>query len=475
MRFRGFIGPSYTLQSKAVDAQRCVNLYPEMNEMGTGKELEVAALYGTPGLRTLLTLPESPIRCIHVTSTGTPYVVAGAKLYSVSSAWVATDLGGLSTSVGSISMADNGIHLVIVDGPNGYQLEMATNTFAKITDPDFQGADQVTYQDGYLIFNKPNSGEFYHTGLNTTDIDALDFGKAEGSPDNLKGLISDSKNLFLFGTRTTEIFYNSGDADLTFQRTQGALIPIGCSAAFSIAELGGSIFWLGADKNGRGVVYRTKGFQPERISTHAIETVITGLGNLSLARAWVYSYGGHSFYCLNLPGASSTWCFDVSTGLWHERSSLVLGEHLRHRADTHGFAYETNVVGDFENGKLYALDPDAYSDDGDPILAERTALHMSSEGRTLFHSAFQLDIESGVGTATGQGSNPKVVLQWSDDGGQTWSNEHEALMGRVGNRLNRAIWRRLGRSRDRIYRVRISDPVKRVLIGANVETEEGSA
>lgn len=476
MRFPGFIGPSYTLQSVNVDCQRCVNLYPEMNELGTGKGREVASLVATPGLKTLLTLPTAPIRGVFTASSGTLYAVGGNKLYRVSASWEATELGTLNSSAGPVSLADNGIHVVVVDGPCGYVWTIATEVYAQITDPDFLGADQVTFQDGYFIFNKPNSQQFYISDLNAVTFDALDISSAEGSPDNLVGLISDHQSLYLFGEQSTEVFYNSGNVDFPFARTQGALIEVGCSAAFSIAKMQGAIYWLGKDDGGRGIVYRAQGYQPSRVSTHAIEKVISGLGDVSAARAWTYQHQGHAFYCLNIPGASTTLVFDSSTNLWHERSHLSLGDHQRHLAECYAFAYETNVVGDYSSGKLYKLDSNSATDDGENVLRERAAPHLARDLQRFFHSYFQLDMETGVGIdGSGQGSNPKAVLQWSDDGGHSWSGEHWADIGKMGASSTRVIWRRLGQARDRVYRVRISDPVKVTIIGADIGFEEGAA
>jgi hypothetical protein len=133
------------------------------------------------------------------------------------------------------------------------------------------------------------------------------------------------------------------------------------------------------------------------------------------------------------------------------------------------------VVGDYENGKLYALDPEVYTDDGTPIIRLRSAPHLSSGLKQVRHNSFQLDLETGVGLTTGQGSDPKAVLRWSDDGGHTWSNEQHASIGAIGGYKTRALWRRLGQSRDRIYEVSISDPVKVVMIGAELGLEEGTA
>lgn len=476
MRFPGFIGPSYTLQSVNVDCQKCVNLFPEINALGTGKEREVGALVPTPGLRLLLTIADSPIRGFWSASNGEFYVVGGQKLYFISSSWIATELGTLNTDSGFVSMADNGTHLVIVDGTDGYSWNMSTDSFAEISDPDFQPADQVTFIDGYFVFNKSGTAQFFISGLNDITFDALDTATAEGSPDALVGTMASNQNVFLFGSKSIEVYYNSGDPDFPFSRIQGAVIDFGCAAPFSVAKLVGSLYFLGGDSTGSGIVYRMNGFQPQRISTSAIEAVIRELttDQIAEARGFTYQQGGHLFYCLNIPGLESTWVYDATTEFWHERTYLNLWSFERHRADCHALAYGENVVGDYENGNIYALDPDTYTDNGTAIARIRAAPHFSKGLKLIRHNMFQLDMETGVGTSgTGQGVNPKVMLRWSDDGGHSWSNEYLADIGKIGNRLTRVNFRRLGMSRDRVYEVKITDPVKVVLIGAEIDVEEG--
>lgn len=481
MRFPGFIGPSYTLQSVNVDCQRCVNLFPELNELGTGKEEEIASLVPTPGLTTLLTLVASPVRGLWRASTGTLYAVGGNKMYSISSAWVATELGTLSTSSGPVSIADNGSIVVVVDGTYGYTFIISGATFAQITDPEFYASDTVTYQDGYFIFTRNGTQQFFISGLNETSsltFDGLDIASAEGKPDYLVGCLSAQQNLYLFGTYSTEVYYNSGDADFPFARIQGAVSGVGCIAPHSIAPLQGAPYWIGRDESGSGIVYRMQGYQPQRISNPAVESVIRGMtqDDLEDARAWTYQQGGHSFYCLNFPNHDATWVFDATTSFWHERTYTGLWSLERHRADCHASAYGKNVVGDYENGKIYSLDTDVYTDASTAITRIRRAPHFSSDMKRIFHTLFQLDMEVGVGLdGSGQGTDPLVMIRWSDDGGKTWSNEREASIGAIGETKTRVIWRRLGSSRDRVYEVKITDPVKVVLIGATLGVEEGAA
>lgn len=478
MRFPALVGPSYQLQSVTADNQATVNLFVEINQLGTGKNGEPALLVETPGLLTLLTLPTSPVRGIYTASNDEVYAVGGNKLYSLSSSWVATELGSLNTSEGPVSMSDNGTHLVLVDGTDGFVWNMSTDTFSEITDPDFKAADQVAYINRTFIFNESGTGRFFYAGLDDVTFDALDIGTAEASPDVLRGIHVMNQQIYMVGSLTTEIFYDSGDADEPFQRIEGAAIAFGTIAPFSIQEVDDSVCFLGRDKNGTGVIYRLKGGQPQRISTPTIEAVIRGLTQSTLpdARAWAYQQGGHHFYCLNLPGDTRTWCYDTTTGLWHERQYRNLWDLERHRAECHTVAHSRNIVGDYQNGKIYALDPDTRTDADNPIVRLRRGPHFSSNGRRIFHHRLEIDMETGVGIdGSGQGSAPKLMLRWSNDSGRTWSNYREGEIGEIGETTTRVVFRRLGSARNRIYELSISDPVKVVINGAEIEVTEGVA
>jgi hypothetical protein len=347
--------------------------------------------------------------------------------------------------------------------------------FSQITDPDFPGAVGVGFLDGYFVFNEPNSQKFWVTASNNgLSIDALDFASAEGSPDDLVTLIVDHREVWLFGTTSVEVWYNAGLPDFPLARIQGAFNEIGCQAPYSVAKLDNGLFWLGKDARGNGIVYRSKGYSGERISTHAVEWQIQQYATLADAVAYTYQQDGHSFYVLNFPTANTTWAFDVSTEVWHERAGWENNQFTRHRGQCQMNFADEIVIGDYVAGVLYAYDMTVYSE-ADTIqkwLRSWRALPTGQNDlkRTTQHS-LQLDCESGVGLATGQGDNPQVMLRWSDDGGHTWSNEHWKSMGRIGEYGNRVIWRRLGMTtkiRDRVYEISGTDPVKIAIMGAEL-------
>jgi hypothetical protein len=472
MRFPGFTGPSYRLDSLNIEAQRCVNWYPKSIESGQGKSGERMALIATPGLSTLLTVGSGPIRGVYAASNGFLYAVSGNRVYFINFQWVALEIGELLTSTGQVDFADNGNTLFIVDGPNGYWHTFSSGIITRVTDTDWRGSDTVNFIDGYFLFSDPESGVFYISSLNGVEFDALDFSTADGSPDDIVATLVNHREVWLFGSESIEAWYNSGDPDFPFTRIGSGFIEMGCAAAFSVAKIDRSTFWIGKNKLGEGVVYVAQGLNPQRISTHAVELAIQSYGDISDAVAWTYQENGHNFYVLNFSSANTSWVYDLSTGLWHERAFLDGCDFKRHRANSHAYAYNTHVVGDFENGKIYSLDSNARDDAGDEIKRLRALPHLSQDMKRITYYKFQLEMETGTGlTGVTQGDDPEIILQFSDDGGHTWSNEKWAKIGKIGVKRQRVIWRKLGSSRDRIFRITMSDPVKANLIGAELELE----
>ena len=484
-----------------------VNLFPEVIPEG-GKE--PAFLNRAPGLKFLQTVGTGPIRALwaHQTNGSDFYVASGNEFYKLNSLTGTPTLLGTISGTGQVSIADNGTQLFIACNPRSFIYNEVTNAFAEITDPDFAGAVTVGYLDGYFVFNEPNSQRVWVSQLlDGTQIDPLSFASAEGSPDGLVAINVNHREAWLFGTDSVEVWYNAGLPDFPLTRIQGAFNELGCAAAFSVAKLDNSVFWLGQDARGEGIVYRSQGYSGQRISTHAVEWQIQQYADMSDAVGYTYQQDGHGFYVLNFPSANQTWVYDVATQAWHERAGFLNGNFTRNRGNCQCNFRGTIIVGDFENGNIYALDLTTYADNGGPQkwLRSWRALPTGQNNlkRTAQHS-LQLDCETGVGlngvdqtenvewffyTSSGnqlvttsgdlllfsppfvQGANPQVMLRWSDDGGHTWSNEHWVSIGKIGQFGTRAIWRRLGMTqklRDRVYEVSGTDPVKIDIVGAEL-------
>jgi len=468
------LGSAYIARSVNAADARMINLFPEVIPEG-GKE--PAFLQRAPGLEFLQTVGTGPIRALwaHQVNGEDFYVVSGNEVYKLTGLNSTPILLGTVTGTGPVSIADNGTQLFFACNPDGYIYNETTNVFAKITDPDFAGAVTVCYLDGYFVFNQPNSQIIWVTQLlDGTSVDPLDFASAEGSPDGVVALIADHRELWVYGTDTVEVWYNAGGADFPLQRIQGAFNEIGCAAAFTPAKLDNGLFWLGQDARGRGIVYRANGYTGQRVSTHAVEYSIQKNLNMGDAVGYTYQQDGHAFYVLNFPTANITWVYDAATQAWHERAGFDNGAFTRHRGNNQCNFQGNTVIGDYETGAIYKYNLDVYADNSEPQkwLRSWRALPTGQNNlkRTAQHS-LQLDCETGVGLNDGQGSDPAVMLRWSDDGGHTWSNEHWRSMGKIGQYGYRTIWRRLGMTekiRDRVYEVSGTDPVKIAIMGAEL-------
>lgn len=466
------LGSSYVARSVNAADNRMVNLFPEVLQEGK----EAGWLQRAPGLRLLATIGSGPIRGVwaFASSASVAFVVSGNELYKINTSYTATLVGTVSGS-GPVSMVDNGTQLFVACNPDSYIYNNSTGVFSQITDPDFPGAVMVGYLDGYFVFTEPNSQKIWVTTLfDGTSVDPLDFASAEGSPDGVVSMIVDHREVWVYGTNSVEVWYDTGATDFPLQRIQGAFNEIGCAATYSVAKMDNGLFWLGADARGRGIVYRANGYTGQRISTHAVEWHIQSYGNISDAIAYTYQQDGHSFYVLTFPSANKTWVYDVATQAWHERASGNENQY-RHRSNCQMAFADGIVVGDFENGNIYAFDLDVYADNGaiQKWLRSWRALPPGQNNLTRTnHHSLQLDCESGVGLdGTVQGSDPQIMLRWSDNGGHTWSSEHWMPLGTIGNYSQRVLWRRLGMTiklRDRVYEISGTDPIKIAIMGAEL-------
>jgi hypothetical protein len=465
-----FVGPSYEARSSNVDAQRTLNCFTEFDNASPRAPV---ALYGTPGLRKVAELGFGPIRG-SIAENGLVWLVSGNTVYKMAAGYVVTTVGTIATSEGLVCLASNGSQLILLDGVAGYIVDMTLNTVAVISDVDFpNGVKRCAYSDGYFIVTgKDGSQQFWISSiLDGTAWNGLDFASAEGAPDNTIGLIVDHRELWLFGDTSAEVWVNTGDATFPFQRSGNVFIEHGCAAAASVAKLDNTVFWLGGGETGPGIVWRANGYTPMRVSTHAIEFAIAKYGDVSDAYAMTYQQEGHGFYVLSFPSAGKTWVYDVSTQMWHERaySHPNTGVETQWRPSCHAMLGAEHIMGDGLDGRLYVLDMDYFTDDGDNILRLRTAATQEQLQTRLFFNELQVDMQTGVG-----GDGPAtLMLRYSNDGGHSWSNVKEASVGLTGQYGARARFQRLGAGRNRTWEISMTDQRRFVVLGGLVDATAG--
>lgn len=445
-------------RSVNVNAQERTNLYVEVND---DAEKHVLTLYPTPGKTSFVNFGGYPCRGAHQLGDFI-YLVNRNKFWRVANDGTKTDLGTLDTVSGRVDMADNGAQIIIVDGPNGYVYTVAGSTFAKITDADFPGGSSVTFISGRFVVTKPSSGEFWWSSLyDGTTWDGLDFATAESDPDNLVRVFAEGGQLAIFGEKTTEFWGESGSADAAFAKIQGAAIEWGLAARWSLAKFMDSLIFLRKNRLGQAQVCVMAGANAQPISNAQLEAQITSYGDVSDATGFTYMMNGHPFYQLTFPSANATWLFDGQSKSWSKLQSGAGRDRGEFGVQLLGGIFCT----DFENGKLYKIEQDQFTDDGQIIAREFISRHQSAGDYTYLPELW-IEVEAGTGLQQGQGRDPQIMLQISRDGGKTWGNEMWRPIGKVGQYGRRAVWNRLGRARDWVFKVRVTDPVKVVFVAA---------
>ncbi|MCI4436730.1 MAG: hypothetical protein JHC33_07995 [Ignisphaera sp.] len=424
MKQPGFIGPTYSLRTPNYDCQRTINLFLEQDELGTGKEQEPLALLSVPGQVAIGSMPQGPIRGLHFTAFGYIVCVAGNGIYYLNSfdggdTWDdPTLIGQLTTSTGPVSIADgipnmyNGtantgqINLVIVvDGSNyGIVWEEGTTSPIQLNSGNaFNGASYVTFQDGFFMFTQNVKSPACFFASDPINISSVDIVVANLGPDYISRIISDHDVLWFFGGRSSSVWQNTGGgvgANI-FQQIPGSYAEGGCSYPNTIQKVSGQLLWMTSDERGFGMVFQASGYRGMRISNHAVEEWIHGLEDLSKATTWTYQDQGHSFYCLNIPGSETTWCYDLLTKMWSERAFFKEGvfsrDLIENRVTLYGAYKPMHLCSDYYTQKLYTLSNEAYTLDGEPIYRMRTAPHGSAGLKRVFYSQAQIDLETGTG------------------------------------------------------------------------------
>ena len=321
----------------------------------------------------------------------------------------------------------------------------------------------------------------------------------------------DHREVYLLGESSSEVWVDAGLFPFPFQRIPGTSTQHGIAAQNSVSRVANSFAYVSRNLRGQGQIMQMNGYIPQRISTHAVENTLVNQ-YINDAIAWTYQLEGHEVYVVSFPTINITWAFDSTTGLWYKwLYCTTANQYQRHRGNCSCVFQGMVLVGDYANGKIYELDNTNYTDDGNNIRRLRRAPHLVADLQRQYFEEFQIQFQPGVGFtglsvapyiyigtpytiyptatlvipatqtvvigfATLQNQTttlPQAMLRWSDDGGSTWSNEHWVTIGQTGKYKNRAIWRRLGQARDRVFEVVVTDPVKAVIVSANLKASGG--
>lgn len=465
----------YQSESLPLCAQRCINLRPVVPQAAA---LNRRALFGTPGIKAITTTGATVLGANRGSQTmaGVGYFVNGTNLYSVTTGNVVVDLGTIP-GTGRVSLANNGQYLVVVvPGGNSYGYNNVTNSLDQITDPDFRVSSTVVFKDGYFVFSAADGTVFFNSLLNDPfQYDALDFGTAEINPDKIVALHVNHNELFVLGEATGELFQNVGGSGFPFQRIPGANIQKGCYAAFSLEEFDNTFVFVGGGRNEDPAIWKATGSSSvQKLSTSAIDNAIQEFTDEEIADSFVWTYAekgsffvGFTFESNARP--SKTFVYDATTSAlsgeptWHERQSGVTDN--RCRVNSIMRFNSALMVFDQVDGRIGELDTETFEEYGDVMLWSKSSQPFSNQGKRAFFGEIEITMESGVGITIGQGSDPVVRMDYSDDGGRTFKAETSRKYGKIGRYTQRSIWRRQGDVPvSRVLRFTGTDPVKRNIL-----------
>jgi len=428
--------------------------------------------------------------------------------FSLNNDYSITNSGSFYTSIPPLTATGGGgtgeTGLAVIS-PIGSSVSLTATNFATLpsTDGAFTGADVVDITDNLFVYNRPNTQQWGCSNLLSPLSAPLQFSSKDGSPDNLISIIVNNREVYLLGEVSSEVWVDVGSFPFPFQRIPGTNSQHGIVAKFSVSRLGDSFAYLSRNQRGQAEIVMMQGYKPTRISNHAVENTLVNqyVGD---AISWTYQLEGHEVYCITFPTIDITWAYDVASSMWHKWLYVDnFNNYHRHRGNCNALFNGLVLVGDYQNGKVYKLDPSNYTDDGQEIRRLRRAPHLVADLQRQYFDELQIQFQPGVGltpttstsstsavagiaisgiavsgtsgvsTSTTGGVNPQAMLRWSSDGGSTWSNEHWVSIGKQGKYKNRAIWRRLGWSRDRVFEVVVSDPVFATIISSNLKATAG--
>jgi hypothetical protein len=353
----GFIGPTNRLRSPNADVEDTINFYLEQTTPGLGKS--PVYLMGTPGLNVAFVLPDSPVRALF-SQDGRAFAVAGTSFFELSF------VGPLLTSqfYGTVA-SDPNLATIVSNGSAGHQLmitsgglvyifDLLANTLTLVT----TGLEPVTmgeFMDGYFLLNMTNSRRFGWSNLEDgTTWDPLDIAERSIASDNIVAMIRSHKEIWILGSKTSEVWIDTGDALNPFEPIQGVQVEQGCDSAYTAQRIDNSTMWKGQNSDGYGVWWKANGYTPERVSTHAVEQAMQTFGGAN-DRAWVYQEDGHLFVVVVMPNCDRSYVYDVAVGQWHCRARWD-STHcvwVPHVAQCHCLFNQQHLVGDRFSGAIY--------------------------------------------------------------------------------------------------------------------------
>lgn len=462
-------GPSNVSRSRSLSGQRTYNFYTEKQDE-TG-ELSDYVLHSFWGLKLFGTT--SGVDRGHFEHNNVLYRVVGVVLYSVDQFGVHTTLTGTVAGNAQCFFTPFNSDFIITTGGVAYQYVVSTDTLSTISDVDLETPNGAAFLNNQMIYDGDNARFGVSDVGDPTSIDGLNYATAESNSDDLMIPYVFDQSLYLMGTRTIETWWNSGVGSPPFDRIEGGIMPIGLGARASVSNNDKFMYLLSDD----GRVYRVQGTGYQIVSSIALSHAIDQYNTISDARGFTFTAEGQNFYWITFPRENETWLYSESAGDWTNLSSGVgTGRHI---ANSYAFVYRKHIISDFKNGDLFELDLNTFDENGSEIRRVRetgdiTGAILGAPGKEVEMTRFELIIETGTTTLlTGQGSDPVVMLELSDDGGKTYDSVGWGDIGKMGDFIFKVEWFDLGSFYNRRFRIAVSDPIQIMIASASADVEVG--
>ncbi len=400
---------------------------------------------------------------------GLLYRVCGTTLYSVSSSGVHTSLGSIP---GTGKVIFDGLGSILIIAADRRIFNWDGSSLSEVSAGDLESPDSVTVLNNQAIYDG-DGGRFCTSDVgDPATVNGLNYATAESKADNLIRPFAFNERVYMFGESTIEQWQNSGIGNPPFDRVQFGIIEIGLASLHAIAKTVDNLYFFGTDRR----IYEIKGAVAIPVSDEAQATIFAGYTSISDVILWCMTLRGVDFLVATFPTDNKSWVLPKG-GQWFEWTSGVNAD--RNKANSYVNIYSKHLVEDFENGNIYELDFQTYTENGDTIARQRdsapidSALIAGIPGKKITMNQLILDVQAGVGLISGQGSDPVIMMSYSDDNGNTFSTERWGKIGKMGQYKNRVVWNNLGSFYERIFRFRITDPVYCLITKAGAEFEVG--
>lgn len=446
-----------------------INCFPEI--LGDEGKTKVA-IYGDPGFKAFANEAGSAVTRGLLKLDNILLWVVGTQLFEVQEDGSSTAVGGIGDT-GKVSMSRNKkaeTPQVTITTQGGLRFIYENGAVETLSDPDLPPPNANVFFNGRTVFSTP-SGRLAYSEINdSSTIGALSFVTAEARPDGLVGEIVVGDELFAMGSKTIQVFKTTTNVDSPIAPLDGAPIARGCLAGGTVKEFDQSFAFVGND----GIVYRMNGYTPGRISNHYVERLIKAEPDKASLSADVFSLEGHEYYILS--GTNFTVKYDANTQRWNDKKSAGL---TRWRGQCIEEFAGKWIVGDHLNGRLYEIDENTFDENGADMVWEIIGRPQHDFPDAVIWDALYLDFLTGVGlnSSDEHDADPIVSLQYSDDGGRTWSNIRTASLGKIGEHNVTVAFYSLGEASriGRVFKISVSAHVVRGFLGAAADLERVAA